>query len=154
MSVSFNGAFVAGDAYSINVKEQTDGYGEFSSGDNTNTLAIADLQDQNVTVRQWSYSGEGAPTSVNVTGATLDERLHTFASSIGIKKQSVQREEQYKQSIQNQLNTTRDNESGVSLDEEMANLIKFQQAYTAAAKLITTAQEMMSDLLNSVNPAA
>jgi flagellar hook-associated protein 1 len=154
VSVNFNGAFAAGDSYSINVKEQTGGHGEFSSGDNTNTLAIADLQDQNVTVKQWSYSGDGKPTSNTVTGATLDECLHTFASTIGIKKQSVQREEQYKQTIQDQLNTTRDNVSGVSLDEEMANLIKFQQAYTAAAKLITTSQEMLSDLLNSVNPGA
>jgi flagellar hook-associated protein 1 FlgK len=154
VSVNFNGAFVAGDSYSVNVEAQTGGYGEFSSGDNTNTLAIADLQDQNVTMRQWSYSGEGGPTSDNITGATLDECIHTFASSIGIKSQSAQREEQYKQTIQDQLNTTRDNVSGVSLDEEMANLIKFQQAYTAAAKLITTSQEMLSDLLNSINPAA
>jgi len=44
----------------------------------------------------------------------------------------------------------RDNTSGVSLDEEMANLIKFQHAYSAAAKLITTSDEMLRTLLNSV----
>jgi flagellar hook-associated protein 1 len=150
VSVNFNGAFSVGDTYSINVTEQTGSYGKFASGDNTNTLAIADLQDQNVTIKEWSYDG-ATPTSHDGNNATMDEYLHSFVSSIGIKSKSVQREEQYKQTIQDQLTTTRDNISGVSLDEEMANLIKFQQAYTAAAKLITTSQEMLSDLLNSVN---
>jgi flagellar hook-associated protein 1 len=150
VTVNFNGAFVAGDSYSIDVTKSTGAYGAFASGDNTNTLAIAGLQDQNVTIKQWSYSGD-TPSSNDVTNATMDEYLHSFVGSIGVKSQSVQREEQYKQTIQDQLTTTRDNISGVSLDEEMANLIKFQQAYTAAAKLITTSQEMLDDLLSSVN---
>jgi flagellar hook-associated protein 1 len=149
VSVNFNGAFVVGDTYSINVTQSTGTYGRFSSGDNTNSLAIADLQYQNVTIKEWSHEGS-TPASHDVTNATIDEYLHSFVSSIGIKSKSVQREVQYKQTIQDQLTTTRDNISGVSLDEEMANLIKFQQAYTAAAKLITTSQEMLDDLLNAV----
>ncbi|AWB46237.1 flagellar hook-associated protein FlgK [Paenibacillus sp. CAA11] len=39
--------------------------------------------------------------------------------------------------------------SSVSLDEEMANLIKFQQAYSASARLITTVDEMLDKLINS-----
>jgi flagellar hook-associated protein 1 len=153
VSLNFNGAFSVGDTFSIDVTKSTGTYGKFSSGDNTNTLAIADLQDRNVNIKEWSYDG-ATPASNDVTNATIDEYIHSFVSSIGIKSQSVQREAQYKQTIQDQLTTTRDNVSGVSLDEEMANLIKFQQAYTAAAKLITTSQEMLSDLLNAVNPAA
>ena len=38
--------------------------------------------------------------------------------------------------------------SGVNLDEEMTNLIKFQASYKAAAKLITTADEMLQTLLS------
>ena len=37
--------------------------------------------------------------------------------------------------------------SGVNLDEELANLIKYQSSYTAAAKLITTADQMLETLL-------
>ena len=44
----------------------------------------------------------------------------------------------------------RDSAAGVSLDEEMANLIKYQQAYAAAAKLITIADEMMQTLLDTI----
>jgi len=49
-----------------------------------------------------------------------------------------------------QLENQRESVSGVSLDEEMINLIKFQNAYTAAARLITTADEMMQTILQMV----
>jgi flagellar hook-associated protein 1 FlgK len=49
-----------------------------------------------------------------------------------------------------QLENQRESVSGVSLDEEMINLIKFQNAYTAAARLITTADEMMETVLQMV----
>jgi flagellar hook-associated protein 1 FlgK len=46
-----------------------------------------------------------------------------------------------------QLENQRESVSGVSLDEEMIHLLKFQNAYTAAARLITTADEMMQTIL-------
>lgn len=123
-----------------------DGSGEFAGGDNSNALAIAELQYRDVTVKQWSYSDK-AVSSADITNGTLDEYLHMLVSSIGIKSQSLQRTKEYKETIQTELTTARDNLSAVSLDEEMTNLIKFQQAYTAAAKLITTADEMLDTLL-------
>ncbi|MBN1628117.1 MAG: flagellar hook-associated protein FlgK [Deltaproteobacteria bacterium] len=123
-----------------------DADGEFAEGDNTNALAITELQYSDVTIRQWTYGDEGA-ASEDITNNTLDEYLHMLVSSIGIKSQSLQRTKEYKETIQTELTTARDNISAVSLDEEMTNLIKFQQAYTAAAKLITTADEMLDTLL-------
>jgi flagellar hook-associated protein 1 FlgK len=49
-----------------------------------------------------------------------------------------------------QLTQQRDAVSGVSLDEEMTNMIKFQRAFDAAAKMINTADEMFQTLLNMV----
>jgi flagellar hook-associated protein 1 FlgK len=49
-----------------------------------------------------------------------------------------------------QLENYRESISGVSLDEEMVNLIKFQSAYDASAKLISTADELIQTVLNIV----
>ena len=49
-----------------------------------------------------------------------------------------------------QLTQQRDAVSGVSLDEEMTNMIKFQRAFDAAARLVNTADEMFQTLLNMV----
>jgi len=49
-----------------------------------------------------------------------------------------------------QLENYRESISGVSIDEEMVNLVKYQNAYQAAAKLITTADEMMQSVLNMI----
>jgi flagellar hook-associated protein 1 FlgK len=46
-----------------------------------------------------------------------------------------------------QVSEMRETISGVSLDEEMANLISLQHAYSAAAKLMATADEMIQELL-------
>ena len=49
-----------------------------------------------------------------------------------------------------QLENRRESISGVSLDEEMINLIKFQNAYSAAAKMISAADEMLKTVLQMV----
>jgi flagellar hook-associated protein 1 FlgK len=48
------------------------------------------------------------------------------------------------------LEKQRESVSGVSIDEEMANLIKFQYAYQAAARLFTVADELLKSLLEAV----
>jgi flagellar hook-associated protein 1 FlgK len=45
------------------------------------------------------------------------------------------------------LEAVRDSISAVNLDEEMTNMIKFQHAYTAASKLISVADELLTSLL-------
>lgn len=51
-------------------------------------------------------------------------------------------------SVMNQLESYRDEVSGVSIDEEMVNLVQFQHAYAAAAKLISATDEMLDVLMN------
>ena len=43
-----------------------------------------------------------------------------------------------------------DSVSGVSLDEEAANLVRYQQSYAAAARILSTAQELFNTILSSV----
>ncbi|GIU15712.1 hypothetical protein TUM4641_35520 [Shewanella morhuae] len=52
--------------------------------------------------------------------------------------------------IYQQASTRVQSESGVNLDEEAANLLRFQQSYQAAARIMTTAQTIFDTLLSSV----
>ena len=151
VSITFTaGNYDIGDTFTIEATESSDTYGDFAMGDNTNALAVADLQYQDLTIKRWSYTRGSSPTSTDVSNTTIDDYLHMLVGSIGIESQSIKREREYKEVIQNQISATRDNISSVSLDEEMANLIKYQHAYTAAAKLITTSEEMLETLLNTI----
>ena len=52
--------------------------------------------------------------------------------------------------ILDQVVATRESISGVNLDEEAANLVRYQQAYQAAAQVISTANTLFDTLLNAV----
>jgi flagellar hook-associated protein 1 len=53
-------------------------------------------------------------------------------------------------SLNNQAVSAQQSVSGVNLDEEAANLVKFQQAYQASAQIIATSQSIFSSLLSAV----
>jgi flagellar hook-associated protein 1 FlgK len=125
-----------------------DTLGKFAVGDNRNALDIADLQYKEVSVQRWTYSRGSDPTSVVVL-SPLEDYYHTLVSSLGIKSESITRGREFHESVVAKLTEVRDSISAVSLDEEMANLIKFQHAYAAAAKLITISDEMFVTLLDS-----
>ena len=123
--------------------------GEMAAGDNTNALAMVNLQNQDVAMNRYQYErGQGNPTELPVSNK-LEDYLYTLVGSVGIKSQSITGSREYSEAVVNQLSQTRDNISAVSIDEEMTNLIKYQQAYAAAAKLISTADEMYQTLLDT-----
>ncbi len=118
---------------------RVDASGEIASGDNTNALDMAGLQYSDVDIKD---------SDGNVVASdTLDNYLASLEGSIGIKSQSITRTREYSEVIVNNLKDARNNVSAVSIDEEMTQLIKFQHAYAAAAKLISTADEMYQTLL-------
>lgn len=118
------------------------GAGEMNEGDNTTAKAIAALQNKAVTTRTLA---EGT------TRQTLGEYYSTLVAKAGSDTQSSKFNFEYQQALANDLRARQESVSGVNLDEEMTNLIKFQHAYTAAAKLITTAESMLQVLLGLKN---
>ncbi len=116
--------------------------GSIYTGDNSNALELAALKDQKVTLDRYTYDGD------STSGDDTFQGYYAYlVGSVGIKSSSVRREKEYAELVVNQLTEKRDNLSAVSLDEEMTNLIKYQHAYAAAAKLISTADEMLQTLL-------
>ena len=122
---------------------------DFAVGDNTNALNIANQQYEGLTsIKTWVYDRGSSPTSSGLSNTSLDNYLHFFVGSLGFLSHTTQSSQKYNEIIVNQLAETRNNISAVSLDEEMTNLIKYQHAYSAAAKLISTADEMLRELLS------
>jgi len=112
--------------------------GAIYSGDNSNALLINTIR-QNESV-----------TFTNGDTTSLDKFYNSLVSDIGLTSKSVSWQRESAALTLNSLNELRDSVSGVSLDEEMANLIKYQQAYAAATKLITASDEMLATLLDSI----
>ncbi|MBI3329623.1 MAG: flagellar hook-associated protein FlgK, partial [Nitrospinae bacterium] len=115
---------------------QLESSGAFAVGDNRNALAVTALQT--------------ARLPVGETISTLDDFYTTLLGHVGIDAQQAEQELAQQQAMLDQLTNRRDAISGVSLDEEMTNLIKFQQAYDAAAKLISVADEMLRTVIELV----
>jgi len=78
---------------------------------------------------------------------TLNGYLDGLISKIGLDVSSSKKTVSQDEAFGKQLTALRESNSGVSLDEELTNLIKYQRSYQASAKLITTATEMMDTVI-------
>lgn len=98
-----------------------------------NALAVADLI-------------EGANNPSNVP--TFNERWQSIVGTLGVRAQKVQSGITTQELLVKELANRKDSISGVSTDEEMANLMRFQHAYDACARVITVADEMLDTIIN------
>jgi flagellar hook-associated protein 1 FlgK len=127
-SVQLSGAPAAGDSFTV----ADNGTG---TGDNRNALAIAAALNASTL--------SNGTTSVSAAASRL-------SSSVGLTTQQAQINRDAQQVMLDDANIQRTNSAGVNLDEEAANLIRFQQAYQAAAQVIKTASSMFETLLAAV----
>jgi len=98
-------------------------------GDNSAALAMANLGTQNITALGGkTFSG------------TYDASVATLGSALGKANTQVTNQD----TVSSMLATQRSSVSGVSLDEEMTNLLSFQRAYQASASLVKTVDELMT----------
>ncbi len=128
-SVQINGNPSANDVFTV--KANTN-----ASSDGNNALLMAGLQTQNTMLG-------GA---VTYAGAFAQ-----LVSQVGSQTNQLQITSQAQTNMVNQTTQTQQSISGVNLDEEAANLIKYQQAYQAAGKAIQTANTLFSTLLTMLN---
>ncbi len=120
--------------------------GEISKGDNTNALAIADVQFQNHEMVLWSYI-RGYEAQSSTTNATLDDYFTQMMCSMGLRSRSIKNSKEFADIMVNNITKQRNSISSVSLDEEMIKLMKYQHAFSAASKLLTVSDEMLSTLI-------
>ncbi|WP_426700494.1 flagellar hook-associated protein FlgK [Rhodanobacter sp. Col0626] len=127
-SLTLSGAPAAGDSFEV--AANTNGL-----NDNSNALALAGLANTGVL-------GGGA---TSVLGAYAN--LTTQIGSVGSQAATTLTTQT---SLYSQAVSAQQSVSGVNLDEEAANLVKYQQAYQASAQIISTAQSIFTSLLSAI----
>ncbi|MDD3437256.1 MAG: flagellar hook-associated protein FlgK [Candidatus Gastranaerophilales bacterium] len=111
-------------------------------GNNANSTLI--LASRDTTYSTTTYT----PSVVNLGGQTLEGYLATFASTVGYDVDSINNSLSTQATVLNEIESQLQSETGVNLDEELSDLIKFQRAYEAAARVFSTCNELLEELIN------
>jgi hypothetical protein len=106
-------------------------------GDGSNAQAIAALRTQSQSFSMPGFSFNG----------TFDELYNESVSTVGNIKAAAQMEYEVARQAYSVVSVKRDEFSSVSLDEEFANVIKFQKAFQASARMIRTASEIIDTIV-------
>jgi flagellar hook-associated protein 1 FlgK len=129
--VEITGAPEAGDTFTV-------GPNTSGSGDNRNALLLADALQRPI---------------LNNGTTSLSAGVGALVSGIGVATRQAQANRDAQQVVYQESAAALDSVAGVNLDEEAANLIKYQQAYQAAAQLIRIADTLFETLLNAAGRA-
>jgi flagellar hook-associated protein 1 FlgK len=104
-----------------------------TQGDNANALAMANIRNQAV-----------------VNGETATDFYSNLVSTVGSDVSSATDEQEAVGLVLTQLQNQRSDISGVSLDEEAANLIRYQRAYEAAARVVSTIDQLTETVIQTI----
>ena len=111
-------------------------------GDQTGALRFQDFDNKLINFRT---AGE-----LSQTNATLSQYFNQVLGNAGQMANRANNLAEDNVSMKNELAKRRMDVGGVNLDEEMANMIVYQNAYSASARMLTTAQELFDSLLRAV----
>lgn len=126
--VGIDGAAAAGDRFTVSANTA-------GVGDNRNALEMAAMLGRGL------FAGGSE---------SLDGAVSRFVGSVGVAAAGANASLEAQQIIYDDSVAAVDALSGVNLDEEAANMLRFQQAYQAAAQMIRVTQELMDTLMNAV----
>ena len=124
-SVTLSGTPAAGDTFTVAANTG-------ASGDNSNALQLAAAFDQKAL-------GNGTDS--------INTALGRFVGNLGTVTQQAQNDSSAQKAVNASDTQSLSNVSGVNLDEEAANMLKFQQAYQAAAQLISVANTLFETII-------
>ena len=79
---------------------------------------------------------------------TFDDYFADTITNVGLKGEQAQNQLATQNKIMGDLRDLRDSISGVNIDEELADIIKFQHGYNVAAKFISVQDELLDTLIN------
>ncbi|MFF2018090.1 flagellar hook-associated protein FlgK [Paenibacillus sp. NPDC058177] len=124
-------------ATSLRTTMGADGNTQVIKGNNTLALLMSNLKDNVMTTPDGTKTG------------TIGSYLSSMVGQLGIQSQEAKRQTENSDHLVQQVDARRQSVSGVSLDEEMSNMLVFQHAYSAAARFMTTYDELLDKLINA-----
>ncbi|NIF29415.1 flagellar hook-associated protein FlgK [Pantoea sp. Tr-811] len=130
--MSVSGAPKNGDSYTVSLTAA-------GSADNRNSQSVIDLQTKST-----------VEVGADGKGISFTDAYAKLVSNVGGKAGQAQMDSDATTALQKSAVEARNGVSGVSIDEETGNLIKFQQYYTASSQIIKAAQETFATLINSL----
>ena len=136
ISQTISGRPANGDTFSLS-------FNQSGVSDNRNALKLADLQNKQ------TVGVDPLVTSI-ATGTSFNDGYGDLIERVGTLTAQANQDSNATSAILKQATDNRDSQSGVNLDEEAANLIKFEQYYNASAQLIQVARSLFDTLLSSV----
>ena len=110
-----------------------------ASSDNRNAQALVGLQTK-----------QTVDTGTASKGISLTDAYNKLVTNVGAKAAQGKSDSEATTAILANAKGARDSNSGVDLDEETGNLVKYQQYYTASSQIIKAAQEIFTTLINSL----
>jgi flagellar hook-associated protein 1 len=121
----------------------------FFSGNTAATIAVSATA---TTLQTGSTANPGdnsvALTIAGLSGGAADQAYSGFVTQVGGDVRDAQGSQATQRAVLTQISNQRQSVSGVSLDEEMSNLITYQQAYQASARVLTTMDSTLDTLIN------
>jgi len=167
VSISFgSGAIVVGQELTFDVTNDPDtsnvltalGINTFFAGKDASTIAVTQYIKNDVTrIAAASTASQGDNTNAlrlinlqniaSTNNATFSDFLHSTVAQLGIETAEKAREKESFNSLLTNLENRRQEVAGVSIDEEMINVIRFQQAFQASARFISVISEMSNVLM-------
>ncbi len=122
----------------------------FFTGTSAGTIAVSATA-STVQTSSSSTSGADLATAIgNLTNGAPDQAYASFVGQVGSGVQAAQTSQSTQQAVLTAVSNQRQSVSGVSLDEEMTNLIQYQQAYQASARVMNAINSTLDTLINTV----
>ncbi|MCG4453718.1 flagellar hook-associated protein FlgK [Pseudomonas sp. MMS21-TM103] len=134
VSFAISGRPESGDTFTL-------GFNSNGVSDNRNALKLVDLQNKQTV---------GVDPSVGIsTGVSFTDGYGDLVERVGTLTAQTRQDSEATGAILKQATNNRDSLSAVNLDEEAANLIKFEQYYNASAQVIQVARSLFDTLINT-----
>ncbi|WP_062108980.1 flagellar hook-associated protein FlgK [Bacillus niameyensis] len=118
------------------------------SGNGDNAQALADVKD--LVIKDGIMEGLESLGTLQIKSGTLQSFYEGIIGEMAVKGQQANRLEYNTTVLLDSIGKTRSSISEVSLDEEFSNLIQFQHAYSASARMISVVDEMLDKIINGM----